>query len=56
MAVWSCVLRGRAADDVHIVDVSDGDDMTPIINLSVEKAGAARWGGFIAGIGEDSIL
>ena len=40
------------------VDISDGADAVPTIELHVGKAegSSGRWGGFIESIGEDSIL
>ena len=56
-AVWSCVLRGRADAESAVVGIRDGDDLTPVITVCVDKApGSQRWGGFIADIGEDSLL
>ena len=57
MAVWSCILRGNCDPESVSFNVSDGKDMIPLIEISVEKAERGdRWGGFIAQIGEDSIL
>ena len=56
MVVWSCLLKGRADPSTAVVGVSDGADMTPVIDIRVERQDFARWGGFIASIGEDSIL
>ena len=55
-AVWSCILRGRVNPSSAVVTISDGADMTPVLNLCVDKAEVGRWGGFIENIGEDSIL
>ena len=56
-AVWSCQLRGRADAESAVVGIRDGDDLTPVITVCVDKApGSQRWGGFIADIGEDSLL
>ena len=56
VAVWSCLLRGRADPPSVAFDVSDGADAVPTIELRVGKADGASWGGFIESIGEDSIL
>ena len=58
MAVWSCLLKGRANPESVAVDVSDGADAVPVIELRIGKAEgtSGRWGGFIESIGEDSIL
>merc|ERR1719159_92048 len=48
MAVWSCLLKGKANPESVAVDISDGDDAIPTIELRVGKDGASgRWGGFI---------
>ena len=55
--VWSCVLRGAAAPETARVEVSDGEDMVPIIKITVDKKDAgASWGGFIESVGENSLL
>jgi hypothetical protein len=57
MAVWSCILRGNCDPTSSTFSISDGNDMTPLIEISVKKMKSGeRWGGFIAQIGEDSIL
>ena len=57
LVVWSCILRGECLPSTASFSVEDGEDMVPVIHLSVEKAATTdRWGGFIAQIGEDSIL
>lgn len=57
MAVWSCILRGNCNPKSVSFNASDGKDMIPLLEISVEKAEKGeRWGGFIAQIGEDSIL
>ena len=58
MAVWSCLLKGKANPESVAVDISDGADAVPTIELRVGKAegSSGRWGGFIESIGEDSIL
>ena len=58
MAVWSCVLRGEVASpELASSEVLEGDDMLPVVHLAVRKQpGARRWGGFIASVGEDSLL
>ena len=58
MAVWSCLLKGKANPDSVAVDISDGADAVPTIELRAGKAegSSGRWGGFIESIGEDSIL
>ena len=55
--VWSVVLRGTIVPDKCKFETEDGQDMVPIIRLSVEKEDKqTRWGGFIEQIGEDSII
>ena len=55
--VWSCILRGECLPESLSFSVTDGNDNVPLISISVDKAiPGERWGGFIAGIGEDSIL
>ena len=55
--VWSCILRGIAKPETGWFLTEDGDDMIPVVQISVEKEDAAtRWGGFILQIGEDSLL
>mmetsp|Transcript_7830 Transcript_7830/g.24657 ORF Transcript_7830/g.24657 Transcript_7830/m.24657 type:complete len:180 (-) Transcript_7830:50-589(-) len=56
VAVWSCLLRGRADPASVAFDVSDGADAVPTIELRCGKADGARWNGFIESVGEDSIL
>ena len=57
MAVWSCILRGECDPTTVSFSTSDGNDMVPLIEVSVKKSKSGeRWGGFIAQIGEDSIL
>jgi hypothetical protein len=57
MAVWSCILRGNCDPKTASFSVTDGNDMVPLIEISVKKLESGeRWGGFIAQIGEDSIL
>mmetsp|Transcript_14336 Transcript_14336/g.17285 ORF Transcript_14336/g.17285 Transcript_14336/m.17285 type:complete len:198 (+) Transcript_14336:39-632(+) len=56
-AVWSCVLRGQAVAGSFDFKAEEGDDMTPAMALSVKKADPnERWGGFIAQVGENSIV
>jgi len=56
-AVWSCVLRGQAVAGSVDFKAEEGDDMLPVMTLSVQKADPSeRWGGFIAQVGENSIL
>ena len=56
-AVWSCVMRGEIDMDASTAEAADGADMLPVLRVSAKKrAGAARWGGFIRSVGEDSIL
>ena len=56
MAVWSCLLKGKANPESVAVDISDGADAIPTIELRVGKAegSSGRWGGFIESIGEDA--
>eukprot|EP00565_Helicotheca_tamesis_P001159 CAMPEP_0185724130 /NCGR_PEP_ID=MMETSP1171-20130828/702_1 /TAXON_ID=374046 /ORGANISM="Helicotheca tamensis, Strain CCMP826" /LENGTH=132 /DNA_ID=CAMNT_0028391915 /DNA_START=247 /DNA_END=645 /DNA_ORIENTATION=+ len=55
--VWSCILRGECVPDSLSFSATDGNDMVPYIEVSLKKAKSGdRWGGFIAQIGEDSIL
>ena len=55
--VWSAVLRGDIEPtSLQVVQVHEGDDRVPVIELSVEKSNAEPWGGFILQIGENSIL
>ena len=58
MAVWSCILRGNCDPNTVTFTASDGNDMVPLIQISVKKLAGRkdRWGGFIAQVGEDSIL
>jgi hypothetical protein len=57
MAVWSCILRGDCDPSSVMFSATDGNDMVPLIEISVKKLRSGeRWGGFIAQIGEDSIL
>jgi len=58
VAVWSCLLKGKADPAFVFVEISDGAEAIPTIELSVGKAigASGRWGGFIDVIGEDSIL
>ncbi|KAL7522907.1 hypothetical protein ACHAWX_007650 [Stephanocyclus meneghinianus] len=57
MAVWSCILRGNCDPKSVSFSATDGYDMTPLIKISMKKLEKnARWGGFIAQVGEDSIL
>mmetsp|Transcript_14825 Transcript_14825/g.22083 ORF Transcript_14825/g.22083 Transcript_14825/m.22083 type:complete len:195 (-) Transcript_14825:515-1099(-) len=56
-AVWSCILRGECVPESLSFSATDGNDMVPYIEISLRKANPGdRWGGFIAQIGEDSIL
>jgi len=61
-AVWSCLLKGECLPESALTKIEDGYDMTPLITLSVAKkkddngVPSPRWNGFIASIGEDSIL
>lgn len=54
--VWSCILKGTVDPDSATFVTEDGSGMTPVVQLSVQKADSNRWGGFIEQIGEDSIL
>ena len=55
--VWSCILKGTVDPDSATFLAEDGADMIPVVQLEVQKADSSgRWGGFIAQIGEDSIL
>ena len=55
--VWSCVLRGQCVPDSAEFSAEDGPGALPVLRLSLAKANPGeRWGGFIASIGEDSIL
>lgn len=56
MVIWSCIMRGEVKTDSGIFTFQEGDDMVPVIEMSVKKARNERWGGFIAQIGENSIL
>jgi len=57
MAVWSCILRGNCDPKSASFSATDGYDMTPLIKISMKKLEKnTRWGGFIAQVGEDSIL
>ena len=59
MAVWSCVLRGEiVAPERATVEVLDDADLgLPMLRVVVNKRlGTERWAGFIAKVGEDSIL
>ncbi|KAL3801033.1 hypothetical protein HJC23_002326 [Cyclotella cryptica] len=57
MVVWSCILRGNCDPTSVTFSATDGYDMTPLIEISAKKLEKnARWGGFIAQVGEDSIL
>ena len=56
-AVWSCVLRGAAVPGSARVEIRDGDDAVPVVEIAVAKQSpGAAWGGFIASVGEDSLL
>ena len=54
--MWSCLLKGKANPESVAVDVSDGAEASPTIELRVGKAEgtSGRWGGFIESI-EDSM-
>ena len=55
--VGSCVLRGQCGPDSAEFSAEDGPGALPVLRLSLAKANPGeRWGGFIASIGEDSIL
>eukprot|EP00560_Eucampia_antarctica_P007834 CAMPEP_0197828960 /NCGR_PEP_ID=MMETSP1437-20131217/5445_1 /TAXON_ID=49252 ORGANISM="Eucampia antarctica, Strain CCMP1452" /NCGR_SAMPLE_ID=MMETSP1437 /ASSEMBLY_ACC=CAM_ASM_001096 /LENGTH=217 /DNA_ID=CAMNT_0043430391 /DNA_START=86 /DNA_END=739 /DNA_ORIENTATION=+ len=55
--VWSCILRNKYLTDTATFTSEDGPDMVPVIEVSFQKAvGSERWGGFIAQIGENSLL
>ena len=55
--VWSCVLRGQCVPDSAEFSAEDGPGALPVLRLSLATANPGeRWGGFIASIGEDSIL
>ena len=57
MACWSCILRGNCDPESVSFSATDGNDMIPLITISVKKVDSSeRWGGFIAQVGEDSIL
>ena len=56
MVVWSCVLRDRIKPATALASVADGDDAIPVVSLVVDKERSGRWGGFIASIGENSLL
>jgi len=58
-AVWSCVLRGKIFTEASTSEMltSPKTPMQPLVRLKVKKQpGAARWGGLIKSIGEDSLL
>lgn len=54
--VWSAILRGPVDPDSCSFESADGPGMIPVLRLSVRKATAERWRGFILQIGEDSLL
>jgi hypothetical protein len=55
--VWSCVLRGRCRPETARAAAEDGEGGLPTLRLQVAKEPSdVRWGGFIAHVGEDSIL
>jgi hypothetical protein len=55
--VWSTILRGEVVPETFKFEARDGPDMTPVLELDLEKADAStRWDGFILQIGEDSLL
>ena len=57
MAIWSCILRGNCEARTASFRVMDGKDRIPLMKLSLKKLEKGeRWGGFIAQIGEDSLL
>eukprot|EP00816_Leptocylindrus_hargravesii_P008508 CAMPEP_0196817170 /NCGR_PEP_ID=MMETSP1362-20130617/59134_1 /TAXON_ID=163516 /ORGANISM="Leptocylindrus danicus, Strain CCMP1856" /LENGTH=199 /DNA_ID=CAMNT_0042194759 /DNA_START=408 /DNA_END=1007 /DNA_ORIENTATION=- len=53
--IWSCVLRGECVPESAKFNVVDGQDMVPVIQLTVDKKEKQRWGGFIAQVGENTI-
>ena len=56
-AVWSCVLRGEAVPGTARVEVTDGEDLVPVVKIACEKqAPGTAWGGFIESVGQDSLL
>ena len=56
-AVWSCVLRGEAVPGTARVEVTDGEDLVPVVKIACEKqAPGIAWGGFIESVGQDSLL
>jgi len=55
-AVWSCIFKGECLPESSTSQIGDGNDMTPLITLSIDKKTTDRWDGIIASIGEDSIL
>lgn len=55
-AVWSCIFKGVCLPESSSFQIGDGNDMTPLITLSIDKKTTDRWDGIIASIGEDSIL
>lgn len=55
--VWSCIVTGKMIPDECSFLTEDGQDMVPVIQLSVEKENKEElWGRFILQVGEDSIL
>ena len=55
--VWSAVLRGEVLPETLTFEALDGPDMTPVLELDLQKADAGtRWDGFILQIGENSLL
>ena len=58
--VWSAILRGEVIPESATFTTRDGEDMVPVIDVSVQKKKRnlddERWGGFILQIGENSLL
>jgi hypothetical protein len=55
--VWSTILRGEVLPETLKFEALDGPDMTPVLELDLQKADAStRWDGFILQIGENSLL
>eukprot|EP00640_Fibrocapsa_japonica_P007168 CAMPEP_0113936142 /NCGR_PEP_ID=MMETSP1339-20121228/3115_1 /TAXON_ID=94617 /ORGANISM="Fibrocapsa japonica" /LENGTH=192 /DNA_ID=CAMNT_0000938501 /DNA_START=94 /DNA_END=672 /DNA_ORIENTATION=- /assembly_acc=CAM_ASM_000762 len=56
-AVWSAILRGKCIPIPISIVIEDGKDLVPEIKFTVEKADKeSQWAGFIAQIGEDSVI
>ena len=55
--VWACVLAGAIVPDMSSVDAEDGDQMMPVLLISVRKLpGSSRWDGFIGEVDSDCLL